>query len=192
MRTAAAITNAAYVIMKRNFAPPADRLKSLVARERLMPATLVEARKNLDNPPKIYTADRHRADRRQHLSFFKNDVPAAFSRRDRHGAAEDIQADQRQRDGGARRVQDLAAEGSAAEVEWQLCVRSRHLCEGARRQRDDRAAARLAAPDRGSRPGEKRSGIPGRGEADRSGQAGRQGARRHSRPITRRRTSCSM
>ena len=72
-----AITNAAYTIMKRDFAPPADRLKSLIARERLMPATLAEARKNLANPPKIYTQIAiEQID--GNISFFKNDVPAAF------------------------------------------------------------------------------------------------------------------
>ena len=50
-----AITNAAYVIMKRNYAPAAERLAALVARERQMPAVLLEARKNLDTPPRIYT-----------------------------------------------------------------------------------------------------------------------------------------
>ena len=72
------ITNAAYVIMKRNFAPAADRLKSLIARERLMPATLAEARKNLENPPKIYTQIAiEQID--GNIGFFKNDVPAAFA-----------------------------------------------------------------------------------------------------------------
>jgi uncharacterized protein (DUF885 family) len=72
------ITNAAYVVMKRNFAPPADRLRALIARERLMPATLAEARKNLDNPPKIYTEIAiEQID--GNIGFFKNDVPAAFS-----------------------------------------------------------------------------------------------------------------
>ncbi|MDQ6611047.1 MAG: DUF885 domain-containing protein, partial [Gemmatimonadota bacterium] len=49
------VTNAAYTIMKRNFAPPSDRLKSLIQRERKLPAQLVDARNNLDNPPRIYT-----------------------------------------------------------------------------------------------------------------------------------------
>lgn len=72
------ITNAAYVVMKRNFAPPADRLRSLIARERLMPATLAEARKNLENPPKIYTEIAiEQID--GNIGFFKNDVAAAFS-----------------------------------------------------------------------------------------------------------------
>src|SRR5579884_3110746 len=49
------VTNAAYVIMKRAYAPAADRLRSLIARERQMPGALAEARRNLENPPQIYT-----------------------------------------------------------------------------------------------------------------------------------------
>ena len=71
------ITNAAYAIMKRPYAPAQDRLKSLIAREALMPAALAEARKNLDNPPRIYTEIAiEQID--GNISFFKNDVPAAF------------------------------------------------------------------------------------------------------------------
>jgi uncharacterized protein (DUF885 family) len=73
-----AITNAAYVIMKRDFAPSADRLKSLIARERLMPATLAEARRNLANPPRIYAQIAiEQID--GNIAFFKSDVPAAFA-----------------------------------------------------------------------------------------------------------------
>ncbi len=49
------LTNTAYIMIKRAFAPPDQRLRQLVAREKAMPATLAEARKNLDNPPRIYT-----------------------------------------------------------------------------------------------------------------------------------------
>jgi uncharacterized protein (DUF885 family) len=71
------VTNAAYVIMKRDYAPAADRLKALIARERRMPANLAEARKNLSNPPKIYTAIAiEQID--GNVSFFRNDVTAAF------------------------------------------------------------------------------------------------------------------
>ena len=49
------ITNTAYLMIKRAFAPPEDRLRLLIAREKQMPAALIEARKNLENPPKIYT-----------------------------------------------------------------------------------------------------------------------------------------
>jgi hypothetical protein len=72
------ITNDAYVIISRTFAPPEDRLKSLIARLKLMPAALGEARKNLDNPPRVYTEiaieqlDGNRG-------FFETDVPEAFT-----------------------------------------------------------------------------------------------------------------
>jgi uncharacterized protein (DUF885 family) len=72
------ITNAAFTLMKRNFAPAAERLASLIARERAMPAALGEARKNLANPPEIYT----RIAIEQidgNIAFFRNDVPRAFT-----------------------------------------------------------------------------------------------------------------
>src|SRR5580704_3110613 len=71
------ITNAAFVIMERPYAATNIRLRSLVAREKLMPEVLLEARKNLKNPPKIYTEIAlEQID--GNISFFKNDVPAAF------------------------------------------------------------------------------------------------------------------
>ncbi len=72
-----AITNAAYVIMKRNYAPAAERLKSLIDRERKMPAALAEARKNLGAPPRIYTEIAiEQID--GNIKFFGDDLPAAF------------------------------------------------------------------------------------------------------------------
>jgi uncharacterized protein (DUF885 family) len=63
--------------MERNFAPPDDRLRSLIAREKLMPAALDEARKNLKNPPRIYTeiALEQLPDI---IRFFQTDVPEGF------------------------------------------------------------------------------------------------------------------
>ena len=49
------LTSTAYLMIKRAFAPPEERLRHLIAREKAMPATLAEARKNLENPPRIYT-----------------------------------------------------------------------------------------------------------------------------------------
>jgi uncharacterized protein (DUF885 family) len=49
------LTQTAYIMIKRNFAPPEDRLRQLIAREKAMPAALAHARTNLQNPPKIYT-----------------------------------------------------------------------------------------------------------------------------------------
>jgi uncharacterized protein (DUF885 family) len=72
------ITNAAYVIMKRPYAPPAERLASLIARERKMPDVLLEARKNLVAPPRIYTQIAiEQID--GNINFFKSDLPAAFT-----------------------------------------------------------------------------------------------------------------
>jgi len=71
------ITNSVFVLMSRNYAPANTRLKAVVAREQAMPQVLMEARKNLKNPPKIYTeiALEQIGDI---VSFFQNDVPAAF------------------------------------------------------------------------------------------------------------------
>ncbi len=70
-------TNAIFVIMARTFAPPAERLKSAIAREKLIPRILQSARLNLNNPPKIYVdiaIEQIPGD----VSFFQNDVPLAF------------------------------------------------------------------------------------------------------------------
>ena len=71
------ITNAAFVIMERPYASTNIRLRSLVEREKLMPQVLLEARKNLKNPPKIYTEIAlEQID--GEISFFQTDVPSAF------------------------------------------------------------------------------------------------------------------
>src|SRR5207253_10085310 len=49
------LTNTAYIIIKRAFAPPERRMRLLIAREKGMPGILAEARRNLDNPPRILT-----------------------------------------------------------------------------------------------------------------------------------------
>jgi uncharacterized protein (DUF885 family) len=71
------ISGSAFTIMSRTFASQDVRLKSLIARERLMPQVLKDARANLKNPPKIYTEVAI-----EQLpgiaSFFENDVPLAF------------------------------------------------------------------------------------------------------------------
>jgi uncharacterized protein (DUF885 family) len=71
------ITSSAYIMIRRTFASPDDRLRALVAREKQMPAALQQARRNLDNPPRIYTqialeqigGNRH---------FFEDAVASAF------------------------------------------------------------------------------------------------------------------
>ena len=71
------ITVSAFVIMSRTFAPAEARLKSLTARERLMPKVLAEARSNLKNPPRIFT-EVAIEQMPGNISFFENDVPLAF------------------------------------------------------------------------------------------------------------------
>jgi uncharacterized protein (DUF885 family) len=70
--------NAAFTLMERKFAPPDDRLRSLIAREKQMPGLLAEARVNLQNPPRIFTEIAI-----QQLPgiihFFQSDVPLAFA-----------------------------------------------------------------------------------------------------------------
>lgn len=76
-RYSGGITSAAYVIMRRAYAPATERLKYLIARELKMPAALAEAHNNVANPPRIYTQIAiEQID--GNINFFKNDVPAAF------------------------------------------------------------------------------------------------------------------
>jgi Bacterial protein of unknown function (DUF885) len=71
------VTVSIFVIMSRTFAPPADRLQSVIARERLIPAVFEAARANLKNPPRIYT-EVAIEQLPGIVSFFQNDVPSAF------------------------------------------------------------------------------------------------------------------
>jgi uncharacterized protein (DUF885 family) len=72
------VTQSAFYIMMRKFAPTDDRLRSLVSREKQMPAVFAAARENLKNPPRIYT-EIAIEQIPGILSFFQNDVPAAFA-----------------------------------------------------------------------------------------------------------------
>jgi uncharacterized protein (DUF885 family) len=72
------LTNTAYIMVKRNFAPLDERLKLVIAREKKMPAALAEARKNLDNPPRVFT-DIAIEQFDGNLAFFKTAVPEAFA-----------------------------------------------------------------------------------------------------------------
>jgi len=77
-RYSSGITNSAFSIMERTFAPPEDRLRSLIARERLMPDVLAAGRTNLKDPPRVYTEiaiQQLPGD----VSFFRKDVPTAFT-----------------------------------------------------------------------------------------------------------------
>ena len=71
------LSDSIFVIMRRNFATPEERLRSLVARELQAPKVLEAARQNLRNPPQVYTqvALQQLPDT---IQFFQKDVPEAF------------------------------------------------------------------------------------------------------------------
>jgi uncharacterized protein (DUF885 family) len=72
------VTESAFTIVSRKFAPPPDRLRALLARERQMPQVFQEARHNLKNPPRIYT-EVAIEQLPGIVGFFQQDVPAAFA-----------------------------------------------------------------------------------------------------------------
>ncbi len=77
-RYSSGITNSVFLIMSRKFDTPENRLRSVIAREKKMPAVFKAARQNLENPPKIYT----QVALEQIpgiVGFFQKDVPEAFS-----------------------------------------------------------------------------------------------------------------
>jgi uncharacterized protein (DUF885 family) len=71
-------TESIFQIMKRNFAPQEERLRSVIAREKLIPKVFEAARKNLNNPPRVYT-EVAIEQLPGVIGFFKEDVPKAFS-----------------------------------------------------------------------------------------------------------------
>jgi uncharacterized protein (DUF885 family) len=65
--------NAVDLLMKRNFAPPAERLRSVTARLRGVPALMAAMRANVSNPPKEFTDLAIRIAGGS-VGFFKNDI----------------------------------------------------------------------------------------------------------------------
>jgi len=72
------VTASIFAVISRSFAPPAERLRSVIARERLIPAVFADARRNLSNPPRIYTEIA--LEQLPGIArFFRSDVPAPFT-----------------------------------------------------------------------------------------------------------------
>jgi uncharacterized protein (DUF885 family) len=67
-----------FLLIKRDFAPAEERLRSVIARERKIPAVLEAARKNLKNPPRIFT-EIALEQLPGTITFFDTDVARAFS-----------------------------------------------------------------------------------------------------------------
>lgn len=67
-----------FLLIKRDFAPPEERLKSVISRERGIPTALMAGRRNLQNPPRIYTQI-CLEQLPGTIDFFQKDVPQAFT-----------------------------------------------------------------------------------------------------------------
>ena len=72
------VTESIFGLISRKFAPPEQRLRDVIAREKKIPQVLVDARQNLKNPPKIY-AEVALEQLPGIQRFFSSDVPAAFA-----------------------------------------------------------------------------------------------------------------
>jgi uncharacterized protein (DUF885 family) len=72
------ITASLFTLMERKFAPPEERLRSLIAREKQVHAFLEAAHQNLQNPPRIST-EIALEQLPGNIDFIRNDVPAAFA-----------------------------------------------------------------------------------------------------------------
>ena len=72
------ISNSAFTIIEREYAPADTRLAALISREKQMPAVLQAARSNLVNPPKVFT-EIALEQMPGIIGFFQNDIPAAFT-----------------------------------------------------------------------------------------------------------------
>jgi uncharacterized protein (DUF885 family) len=74
----AAATGTIFSIVKRNFAPAEERLRSVIEREKQIPRALSQAREVLRDPPKIYT-DIAIEQLPGNIDFFQTTVPEAFN-----------------------------------------------------------------------------------------------------------------
>ena len=72
-----AVTGTIFSIVKRDFAPAEERLRSVIEREKQIPRALLQARDVLHDPPKIYT-DIAIEQLPGNIDFFQTTVPEAF------------------------------------------------------------------------------------------------------------------
>ena len=154
-----ACANGAFVLMERKFAPPDERLRSLIAREKHMPALLAAARVNLQNPPRIFTeiAIEQLPDI---VGFFQHDVPQAFAdARDPALKSEFAKTNAAVISALTGYLQWLKTRPAAA-LQWRLPHRRRNVPQKTPVRRDGRRAARQAARNRLGRPAQKSGAVP--------------------------------
>jgi uncharacterized protein (DUF885 family) len=71
------VTGSIFALIKRDFAPAKERLRSVIEREKQIPRALAQAREALLNPPKIYT-DIAIQQLPDNIDFFQTTVPETF------------------------------------------------------------------------------------------------------------------
>ena len=135
-------TGSIFSIMERPYAPVNVRLRAVIEREKLIPQVLLDARKNLKNPPRIYTEIAlEQID--GSASFFATDVPSAFADADdAQQAKAEFATDQRRRRRRAQELRRVDEVRPAPALQRRLPLRRRHLRQGPQLRRDGRHAAR--------------------------------------------------
>ena len=90
-------TSAVFNLVHRDFAPLADRLRSVIARERQIPMLLATGKANIEHPPRAFVdiAIRNVAGS---IDFLKTGAPAAFAAVEDQAAQARIHGIQRFRD----------------------------------------------------------------------------------------------
>jgi uncharacterized protein (DUF885 family) len=155
------VTGSIFSIMERPYAPVNVRLRAAIEREKQIPQVFVEARKNLKNPPKIYTEIAlEQIDGL--VSFFQTDVPSAFA------DADDAQAKADFAKSNAAVIEALKSYGAwikSPALQRRLPLRRRHLPEGPRLQRDGRHPARQAPRHRPGRSAQEPGRVRARSQA---------------------------
>ncbi len=115
----------------RDYASANTRLRAVVERERKMPQVLLDARKNLKNPPKIFTEIAlEQIDGL--VGFFADRRPRRLRRRQRPSDQGRVRQDQRRRHPGPEGLRRVDEVRPAAALERRLQARRRHLPQEAR------------------------------------------------------------
>ena len=132
-------------LMKRDFAPKTERLRSLVARLRGVPAVFAAGKANVKNPPKEFTdlGDPHG----QGLGRLPRGRGGRLGERRRRRRRRAPRRVRHRAKGRARRqprLRDLAGERSPAALEGLVRARRRDVHQEARHRRHGRDAARRA------------------------------------------------
>ena len=110
--------NAIHGLIKRDFAPPAERLKCVIARLEAVPAMLRALRENVSNPPKEFTDIAIRIASGS-IGFFKGMITSWGKRRSGGRCEPSTDSRQGQSGGGCGNGSEsrLAKEGSVAKLE---------------------------------------------------------------------------